>query len=210
MTDLVQPDFDWYRGTSTDLGLPPRCPYASVHRCPRYYMSMSLLGQACLTTSLEEKLEKELRKRWEKSELWPVILEQTPCISGSGENPNKSFTHFCPEVSYDAFGWFASGLHRYTDDIDKDVAHSQLANEGASGNDHRWAWWMLSEKHYSECPLYSPLAHRKSQSRGHEDTRFDKLVRRAKDNPVISVIIVVFLVISAVAGLILAFKEIFR
>ena len=67
------------------------------------------------------------------------------------------FSNFCPEVSFDTFGWFASNLASYADEIDADFAHRRLAKEGASVQDWRWAWSQATPTHYTECPLYSPL-----------------------------------------------------
>ena len=36
----INPSLEWYAGESVRRGLPTqRCPFASVHRCPRYYQS---------------------------------------------------------------------------------------------------------------------------------------------------------------------------
>jgi len=40
------PDFSWYSAESKRLSLSPRCPFANVHACPRYYHSLGLLGEA--------------------------------------------------------------------------------------------------------------------------------------------------------------------
>ncbi len=72
----LQPDFAWYVGQSKALGLSPRCPFASVHRCPRYYMSLALLGRTGAATPVDG--EERLKKRWERDELLPVTMEQTP------------------------------------------------------------------------------------------------------------------------------------
>ena len=46
MTARVQPTLEWYKRKSRDGDVPPRCPFASVQRCPRFYESLSLLGEA--------------------------------------------------------------------------------------------------------------------------------------------------------------------
>jgi len=74
-------------------------------------------------------------------------------------------THFCPEVSYDAFGVFATFLSIYADEIDRDTAHARLAREEIPiDKDWRWQWAALYPMHYSECPLYSQLPYRQDAS----------------------------------------------
>ncbi len=149
------PDLTWYMRISQEKGVSPRCPYASVHRCPRYYQSISLLGE-CGTTKIDQAEDKALLKKWENSDLWPVIREQATSIFGP-EKDTMMFNRFCPEASFDRFGWFASDLYRYADDIDRNVAHAELNRQGARGEDWRWAWSAIHEMHYTECPLYSLL-----------------------------------------------------
>ena len=73
------------------------------------------------------------------------------------EGDPSHFSNFCPEVSFNRFGWFASHLSYYADEIDVGVAHRNLADEGATTHDWRWAFSLVTSMHYSECPLYSPL-----------------------------------------------------
>ena len=150
---VIIPEIKWYTMMSEEKGLPPRCPFASVYRCPRYYQSLSFLGEAG-STSIDPKTNTKLYNKWKKSELWPVTSEYFTSISGSTP---KFFDKFCPEVAFDRFGFFASYLGRYSDEIDIEVAHKQLEREFASSNDWRWQWASLSPMHYFECPLYSLL-----------------------------------------------------
>jgi hypothetical protein len=153
----VNPNLQWYVAISERKGLLPRCPFASVHRCPRYYQSLSLLGDAGFT-KVDPGEDKALLESWRQSDLWPATSEQATSIFKAG-NKACGYSRFCPEVCYDSFGLFATDLHRYTDDLDIDLAHSALGKEGAKKDDWRWAWWTVSPQHYSECPLYSPLLH---------------------------------------------------
>jgi hypothetical protein len=151
------PDVEWYSAESTRLGLKsPRCPFASVHACPRYYQSLSLLGGAGFT-AIGKTEDNALLAKWEKHPLWPVTGEQTTSISG-GVGKKNSYDKFCPEVAYETFGLFATFLAPYVGEVDSDIV-SQLGEEGASHDDPRWIWSCIIPQHYSECPLYSPLSH---------------------------------------------------
>ena len=75
------PDLEWYIGVSERKGLLPRCPFASVNRCPRYYESLSLL-RLVGTTAIDPVENDRLFRAWSESDLWPTIGEQATSISG--------------------------------------------------------------------------------------------------------------------------------
>ena len=150
----IDPNIHWYTGISRERGVRPRCPFASVHRCPRFYQSLSLLGGAG-STKIAPSEDQRLSKRWKKSDLWPATDEQATSIMGSPGRP--IYSNFCPEVAYEQFGLFAVSFARYADEIDSDAAHAQLGRHGAPPTDWRWAWSSVAPLHYTECPLYSPL-----------------------------------------------------
>jgi len=152
----IQPDSKWYTDISASKNLSPRCPFASVHRCPRYYASTSLLGQVGVTTAMHPEDDQRLLEKWKQTDVWPVTSEQEAQVIGPEGKPSHFF-NFCPEVSFDRFGWFASNLSRYADELDADIAHRNLADEGASAHDWRRSWSLASSMHYADCPLYSTL-----------------------------------------------------
>jgi len=149
------PNLEWYLHQSKLKGITPRCPFASVFRCPRFYQSLSLLGRAG-STKIPVKVDKKLQKKWSKNKLWPVISEQATSISGPQNNYNH-FTNFCPEVIFDRFGLFTTNLHKYADETDIELAHRNLERFKAPSNDWRWVWSYITSQHYTECPLYSLL-----------------------------------------------------
>jgi hypothetical protein len=159
----VNPNLAWYTEISARKRVPPRCPFASVSRCPRYYQSLSLLGEAG-STKIDPTEDKKLLANWKNSDLWPVTAEQSTSLFGPKGDPHH-FWHFCPEVAFDRFGLFAENLSYYPDELDRDLAHAQLGKEHAAADDPRWVWASVSPRHYSECPLYSPLLHDSSKPR---------------------------------------------
>ena len=151
-----QPNLNWYTNISASKGLSGRCPFASVHRCPRYYASIALLGESGVTPALNPEEDKHLLETWKRTDVWSVTAEQEPTVGGQPDRPSI-FANFCPEVLFDAFGWFASTLAYHADEIDVENAHRELAREGATTQDARWAWSKISPLHYTECRLYPPL-----------------------------------------------------
>lgn len=170
--ESIEPNFDWYSSVSSQKNLPPRCPYANVDRCSRYYESLSLFGSAGITTALQPSEEKRLFKKWKNSKHWPKVREHESSIRN-----NKDLHNFCPEVAFDVCGLFASELHRYADEIDTHTAHAQLVNEGVPASDWRWQWSYITPLHYSECRLYSQLL---STNAGSTDKNNAKEIFEAK------------------------------
>ena len=95
----VQPTLEWYKTTSRDGGGAPRCPFASVQRCPRFYESVSLLGEAGFTTAIPRETDDRLCAIWQQSDLWPTVREQAASIMGPADDP-RHLMNFCPEVLY--------------------------------------------------------------------------------------------------------------
>lgn len=169
----TNPSLGWYTGISATKSMPPRCPFASVHRCPRFYQSLSLLSK-CGSTGIEAAEDEALFKKWSGSDLWPATKEQATAIMGPPDEP-RHFKNFCPEVSFDRFGLFATELCAYSDEMDRDNAHRSLARRSAGPEDWRWAWAHVLPLHYSECPLYSPLAHDSATSQALKPTTAEEV-----------------------------------
>lgn len=150
------PDLEWSARISERKGLSVHCPHATVSTCPRYYQSLSLLGQAG-STPIDTVEDEKLKEFWQKSDLWPKTRELETAITFKDTRPS-TFVQFCPEVAFDRFGYFASYLARYADEIDSDLAQTRLGKEGAAANDPSWSWATATAQHYTECPLYAVLA----------------------------------------------------
>lgn len=150
----MEPDLEWYLSVSREREVAPRCPFATVDRCPRYWDSLSMLQHIGYTSASTEESQR-LEKKWSGSELRARIAEQDTSISGS--QSHKSLANYCPEITYNIFGFFASYLGEYVDDTDREMAYRRFTREGISPNSWQWLWADLIPMHYTECPLYSPL-----------------------------------------------------
>lgn len=163
--EIKIPDLEWYNIISDRKNVQARCPFSTVEACPRYYQSLFLLGYAG-STSIEPAEDKRLKKFWENSDLWPRTKEYATSIMGPDDNPSI-FSNFCPETAYDRFGYFASFLSEYADDIDRGIAHKRLEAELSSPNDWRWNWSALTPQHFTDCDIYSVLDYRNKESNLH-------------------------------------------
>ena len=152
------PDLSWYTGISQKKNLFARCPFATVESCPRYYQSLSLSAQTG-ATEIPAKEDERLLKKWKKSDLWPRTDEYATSVYSS-DSKLSMLTNFCPEVTFERFGYFSTFLSSYADEIDTNTAYAALKKEGAEPHDPRWKWSQCSAQHYSDCPQYSILHHR--------------------------------------------------
>jgi 5-methylcytosine-specific restriction endonuclease McrA len=145
-------DLAWYSAESRKQGLPtPRCPLAHAELCPRYYESLDALGRGSGFTKIPSERSGSLEQKWKVFK--SVIAEEEPYINGRGEGL-LTVNHFCPEVSYDAYGYFASDMFEYADDIDRGYAEKAYEREGnAEQFDPRWE--SITPCHYTECREYS-------------------------------------------------------
>ncbi len=166
---LTVPDSSWYRLKSSETGVACSCPYANVHKCHRYYASIYMLGEVKMITSISDAKKSELDEFWEQSGLAPVIAEDDTGVSGS-DGRSRSFSNFCPEVTYTYFRYYASYLSRYVDEIDKDSGQ-RIAERESIENDWRYEWQFLTECHFLECTVYNQVDDFNSKGIG----KFDRL-----------------------------------
>lgn len=140
---------DWYLSVSRDRGVGPRCPFATVQRCPRFYLSTWVLNEVD-----NQPQDEALHDRWRRSELYPTRDEEL--TSSSGSPTALHYGKFCPEVAYERFGRFASELTEYFDAYERQAGQQQV-KEG--GPEWKSDWLAMTPRHYTECPLYAPLLH---------------------------------------------------
>ena len=194
--DRIIPDIDWYRKISQELSVPTRCPFSTVDECPRYYQSLSLLSSAGHTAINPEKDEK-LKKKWEKSDLWPLIGEQATSVSGA-PGRKKSFSNFCPEVVYESFRLFASDLFPYHDETDHDLGIKFGVKEKMPNGHWIFDWAHVSKMHYTECPIYSPLKLKKEPQRDNVSL-LEKIQKKAKNNQITAIFLFIFIIFAGIA-----------
>jgi hypothetical protein len=106
---------------------------------------------AGVATRISEDRILVLDRKWKPFQ--SVVAEEAP----SCDSANGHFTgvdQFCPEVSYDIFGYFACALHRYADEIDQAIA-MQSAKRHNALQDLDVTWNTIVPRHYTECREYS-------------------------------------------------------
>ena len=143
--------------------------------------------------------DKKLKRKWQKSDLWPMIGKQATSVSGAPGSP-KSLSNICPEVGFDSFGYFGS---EFIPDR-SDLAHQELKNlfrkERFSFKHWIFNWAYVSKMHYTACPLYSPLKQRE-KSKKKNGTVLQKLTERVKNNPTTIMLILISIMIIGLGSL---------
>lgn len=152
---ITIPDSSWYRSKSVERNAPASCPYANVHKCPRYYASTYMLGKAKIITSISDDKIQSLDAFWASSGLLPVIAEEDTGISGT-QGSWGAFSNFCPEVTFVYLHYYASYLAKYVDEIDSDCGR-RIAERENRPNDWRYEWGFMSPCHFLDCSVYNQV-----------------------------------------------------
>ncbi len=148
-------DFKWYASESRAHGGPPRCPFASVGLCPKFFHSLSVLADGEQVSELDAGIRAELDAKWREHR--PPVAEDSPGWAKDGNNSIRQVWGMCPEVTNDVYGVFASYVAMYPDELDRDLAYRRMKREGASADDPRWRFATVIPEHYTECRHYSVL-----------------------------------------------------
>jgi hypothetical protein len=130
------------------------------------------LGEAGVAAPIDPQEDQRLLEKWKRSDLWPATAEHESRVGGRPGRPSI-FTNFCPEVSFDTFGWFGSTLAYHAGEIDQDNSHRSLAKEGAIAHDWRWTFSVVVPLHYTECPFYSLLTLGINETKGKPQIGFN-------------------------------------
>lgn len=152
---IIIPDASWYESKSLERNTPASCPYANVHKCPRYYASIQRLGEARIISSISDEKQSSLDVFWASSELMPVIAEEETCVYGE-QGSWSTFSNFCPEVTFTYLHYYASFLAKYVDEIDSNCGR-RIAEREKKANDWRYEWGFISPCHFSECSIYNKI-----------------------------------------------------
>ena len=153
--EFINPTLEWYKSVSAKHNLTPRCPFASSYKCPVYYQSLSLLKDTG-ASRLDEKEDRQLEEYWKKSKLNPILKEEMPGVTIKNDE-FTAFYNFCPEATFLRFGYFASHLSEFADEIDRDIKHKELGKRNIDTDDWRWYFQYLTPQHYTDCSYYSIL-----------------------------------------------------
>ncbi|MHC4457497.1 MAG: hypothetical protein ACYS0I_10480 [Planctomycetota bacterium] len=196
--DSIIPDLAWCRKISRFLGEPTRCPFARVELCPRYYQSVSLLDGVG-HDDIPPKKDRKLKRKWEKSDLWPMTGERATSVSGT-PGLLQSFSNLCPEAGYDNLGYFGSEFIPDTGELVHLELKEHFRNERISHKHWIFKWAYVSKMHYTECPLYLPLKERE-KSKKKKGRLFQKLTKRVKNNPITTILILISILIIGLGSL---------
>jgi hypothetical protein len=128
-----------------------------------------------MITSMTPDKISELEAYWKKSNLIPVIEEHDTGLTQS-DNRVSSFSNFCPEVSFEFFGYYADYLSRYVDEIDRDCGVS-IATRDKIENDWRYSWQTVRGIHYLDCKVYHQTTIYNSEKKGKfEDSIHENII----------------------------------
>lgn len=149
-------DLSWYKQISKVKKVETHCPFAAVMSCPRYYDSVSLYSKY-KGLSIDKNEDEKLSKYWKESNLRSLTPDMVTGITEI-EGVPKHFHNLCPEVAGDNFGYFASDLYSYADEIDRKSAHQKFIKEGVKYSDSDLRWAYIMPIHYTDCPFFSVIS----------------------------------------------------
>lgn len=153
--DSINPTIEWYKSISAKYNLTPRCPFANIYKCPKYYDSLYCLEGTGATSMTDQDIE-ELNKYWKEKKLKFGLKEEMPGVARNVDE-FSFLTNFCPEVTFLRFGYFASKLSEFANEIDRDIKHKELGKRNIDHDDWRWYFQDLTPQHYTDCSFYSIL-----------------------------------------------------
>ncbi|WP_259468998.1 hypothetical protein [Salmonella enterica] len=152
----IVPDKIWWEKECNNRNASSICPYASSHRCPRYYDSIVLLSRSNMIAGMAPEKEKELNEFWERTNFSSLCDEEVPAVTTKEFGGLSSVSNFCPEVSFKYLSYYADHMHKYVDDIDQDTGR-RIAEKDNLENDWKYTWMSVEPKFYLDCDVFESV-----------------------------------------------------
>ncbi|MCF1486388.1 hypothetical protein LZ838_03300 [Pseudomonas sp. AA27] len=142
-----------------------------------------MLGTANITTKINEEKIAYLDSFWASTGLLPIIDEDCTGISTSN-GKLASLSNFCPEVTFTYFGYYASYMTKYADEIDREIGCA-IAEREKIPNDWRFIWATVTPCHFTDCKLYSQTKEFNTQKTATEPTSINKIYHISNNQTII-------------------------
>lgn len=152
----IVPDKIWWEKERNNRNASSICPYASSHRCPRYYDSIVLLSRSNIIAGMATEKEKELDEFWERTNFSSLCDEEVPAVTTKEFGGLSSVSNFCPEVSFKYLHYYADHMHKYVDEIDQDTGR-RIAEKHNLENDWKYIWMSVEPKFYLDCDVFESV-----------------------------------------------------
>ncbi|MGL4683747.1 MAG: hypothetical protein ACRCV4_12000 [Hafnia alvei] len=152
----IIPDKNWWEKERNSRNASSVCPYASSHRCPRYYESVVLLSGINMIAGMATEKEKELGEFWKRTNFSSLCDEEVPAITTKEFGGLSSVRNFCPEISFKYLNYYADYMQKYVDEIDHDMGR-RIAEEDNLKNDWKHIWMSVNPKFYLDCDVFESV-----------------------------------------------------
>lgn len=158
--ESVIPDLQWYKNQSKLEGGPPRCPFNSSKRCPKFSQSIDVLVAHDLLEPAQNKPYSSVKDSTSDQR----ALIESPHMSRRGPEKNRYYYHnFCPEVLWRKYGLFVLELTDYFTEQDHEDARRRVLARGQGENHPDFSWVDYQPQHYTDCDQYSILYGERTQ-----------------------------------------------
>ena len=152
----VVPDKTWWQAEAKKRDALSTCPYASSHKCPRYFESLVLLSQIKMIAGITESKTDELTSFWNRTSFSSLCDEEVPSVSTKEYGGLSSVSNFCPEVSFKYLNYYADYMHKYVDEIDRDSG-TRIADRDGLPNDWKYTWMSVNPRYYLDCEVFDSV-----------------------------------------------------
>ncbi|WP_156516968.1 hypothetical protein [Delftia sp. GW456-R20] len=168
--NLIIPNSSWHAEKSKEKKVQNYCSYAALNKCHRFYESIYLLTKKGVIAGLDNDAIDKLDKYWEGKSLIPLIEEERTSVTGN-VGKISSMSNFCPEVTHKYYGYYASYMSKYVDDIDAASGERRAVADDLK-DDWRFLWQFVVACHYLDCSVFNQVKEFNLKTGG----RFDELI----------------------------------